>query len=427
MTQVHPFSCYVAQPGRASEIACPAYDAMTPAQRHQFASAHPDNYLNVMRSTNEFPEQERPSFDVNLQRNSSKLRELLSNGSYLKHDRPGFYIYQLETGRTEAGEQKANSHSQTGIVAELPVGEFQHGGVKKHEHTRRDKEDALILYRDKMRVSSTPVTLSYTDTPVIQTVVDQVTSNAPLIDFACINDGLQQRLWFVDAPELIEKVQSGFAGLPAVYLTDGHHRSAVCERWAEQCREQNPEHRGDEAYNFVLSALFPDQQNRILEYNRYVTDLNGLTQGQFMAQLNQVFDIELLIGTETNQPVKPTTPHQFSMYINGQWCQLQARGELVCSEDPVQALDVQYLQTRVLDPILGITDPRADDRLDYVPGAFGLDELESRVNWGGGVAFACYPTSIAELKAVADAGKVMPPKSTWFDPKVRSGLLVRLR
>lgn len=413
MTTIRPFQCYHASPDLAHEVACPAYDAMTPSERHEFACAHPLNYLNVMRSTEEFPEAERPAFDENLQRNSERLQKMIADGVFIFNDTPGFYIYRLEV----------DGHVQNGLVAELPVEEFDQGHVKKHEHTRRDKEDTLIRYRDQVRASSTPISLTYEGTDDIDRIVDTIHENEPLIDFTSA-DGVRHTLWFVGEPRHIDALQDAFARYSAVYLTDGHHRAAVCQRWAAKRRADNPNHSGDEPYNFVLTVLFPDHENRILEYNRVVHDCNGMSPDALIEALQPKFDVT---GLGPGDDVRPPRRHQFGMYLDGKWYRLRAHKGVVDENDPVHALDVCLLQDHVLRPVLGIEDPRGDPRLDYVPGCCTLDELERRADREGGVAFACHPTSVAELMAIADAGEVMPPKSTWFDPKVRSGLLVRLR
>lgn len=415
MTMIRPFQCYYAHPEIAHEVACPAYDAMTPGQRHEFACRNPRNYLNVMRSTDEFPEAERPAFDENLQRNSARLQELIRNGVFVYNDVPGFYLYRLEV----------EDHVQTGLIAEIPVDEFDGGGIRKHEHTRQDKEEALIRYRDTVRASSTPITLTYPESDAVDRLVEQVEQREPLIAFTSA-DGVRQAIWFVDDPTEVEALQRAFARYDALYLADGHHRSAVVQKWAARRRAENPDHRGDEPYNFVLTAIFPDRQMRILEYNRIVSDLNGLAEHELVERLRADFDIEPL-GHVSAEQARPRARHEFSMYLPSGWYRLVVREGRVDEDDPVRCLDACVLQERVLDPILGIEDPRCDPRLEYVPGAYGLDELERRVHAGWGVAFACHPTSVAEMMAIADAGEVMPPKSTWVDPKVRSGLLVRLR
>jgi uncharacterized protein (DUF1015 family) len=415
MTAIRPFESYHASPELAKDVACPAYDAMTPGQRHEFALAHPLNYLNVMRSTDEFPEDQRPPFDENLQRNSAKLQELIRDGVFVYNDRPGVYVLRLAV----------DDHVQTGLIAEIPVDEFDQGGIKKHEHTRQDKEDILIRYRDKLRASSTPISLTYPADPGVDEVVEAVQQREPLIDFVS-DDGLAQSLWFVGDPDEIRALQDAFAQHEALYLTDGHHRTAVCQKWAAKRRAENPEHTGDEPYNFVLTAIFPDREMRILEYNRLVRDLNGLSVEALLGALGEHFDVEPLNVAAADE-ARPVQRHQFSMYVDSRWYSLMAPEGVVEEDDPVRRLDVCVLQELVLGPLLGIDDPRTDPRIDYVPGAFGLDELERRVHQGWAIGFACYPTSVQELMAIADAGEVMPPKSTWFDPKVRSGLLVRLR
>lgn len=415
MTAIRPFQCYYASPELAKDVACPAYDAMTPGQRHEFAHAHPLNYLNVMRSTEEFPEDQRPGFDENLQRNCDRLQELIRDHVFVFNERSGLYLYRLSV----------DGHVQTGLVAELPIAEFDEGRIKKHEHTQREKEDVLIRYRDRVRASSTPITLTYHADETVDELIERVQKHEPLIEFAS-EDGVTQTLWFVGEPDEIATLQQAFARQEALYLADGHHRTAVCQKWAAKRREENPEHTGDEPYNFVMVAMFPDDQMRILEYNRVVRDLNGLSEDEFLAALRERFEVEPLNIVAADE-ARPSKRHEFSMYLGSRWYGLAARSDLVPEDDPVRALDVCLLQEQIIGPILGVGDPRTDPRIDYVPGAFGQDELERRVQQGWAVAFACYPTSVSELMAVADAGEVMPPKSTWFDPKVRSGLLVRLR
>jgi len=415
MTMIRPFQCYYASPEIAHEVVCPAYDAMTPAKRHEFACANPRNYLNVMRSADEYPECERPAFDENLQRNSDHLQQLIRDGVFRFNDRPGFYLYRLEVG----------DHVQTGLIAEIPVDEFDGGGILKHEHTRRDKEETLIRYRDTVRASSTPITLTYPASDAIDAIVAAVEQREPLIDFTS-EDGVRQTVWFIDDANEITSLCNAFSHYEALYLADGHHRSAVVQKWAARRRAENPDHHGDEAYNFVLTAIFPDRQMRILEYNRIVADLNGLSEAELIERLETDFTIEPL-GRIPAGEARPRQRHEFSMVLPSGWYRLNTRDGLVDEDDPVRCLDACVLQERVLGPILGIEDPRCDPRLEYVPGAFGIDELERRIEAGWGVAFACHPTSVAEMMAIADAGEVMPPKSTWVDPKVRSGLLVRLR
>ncbi len=415
MTAIRAFKCYYASPELAREIACPAYDAMTPGQRHEFALEHPRNYLNVMRSTEEYPEEQRPPFDENLQRNSAKLQQLIRDGVFVFNDTPGVYVYRLAVGE----------HAQTGLIAEIPVDEFDSGGIKKHEHTRRDKEDVLVRYRDEVRASSTPISLTYPADDSIDDIVARARREDPLIDFTS-DDGVHQTIWFVSDSREIEGLKEAFARFDALYLTDGHHRTAVCQKWAAKRRAENPNHTGDEPYNFVLTAIFPDDQMRILEYNRLVHDLNGMSRDAFLERIERHFTVEPLNVAAADE-ARPDRRHQFSMYLGGKWYSLTLPEERVDEDDPVRCLDVCLLQDYVLAPVLGIEDPRQDPRIDYVPGAFGLDEIERRVDEGWAVGFACHPTSVRELMAIADAGEVMPPKSTWFDPKVRSGLLVRLR
>jgi uncharacterized protein (DUF1015 family) len=299
------------------------------------------------------------------------------------------------------------------------VDEYEADLIKKHEHTRPVKEDDRTRHIDALDANTGPVFLTYKARVEVDELVARLTAAEPDYDFVA-PDGIQHVLWVVSEPADCDALVEAFARVPELYVADGHHRSAAGTRIRSMRREANPNHTGGEAYNYFLSVIFPDNQMKILDYNRVVRDLNGLDNEAFLVRIEEHFEVT---PTETG---KPDGPRTFGMYLDGRWYRLDARSASVPEDDPVNRLDVAVLQNNLLAPILGIGDPRSDERIDFVGGIRGLGELEKRVGSGEcAVAFALYPTSIGQLFAVADAGLVMPPKSTWFEPKLRSGLIVR--
>lgn len=414
MPSIRSFRGYLVAAERVHEVVSPAYDALTPQQRHEYALEHPQNYVNVMRSQDEFPQDECPDLGELLQTNKDKLTKLLDGGAFREIQDQCLFIYRL----------RVDDHEQTGLVAEVPIKEYQDGVIKKHEHTHSHKEDQLVRYNEVVGAASSPVCLAYTHHPKIDTVIKDWMSNTdPVIDFVS-EDEVEQTLWCIDDVQAQGLLRDCFQEIEVTYLTDGHHRAEAGLRYADIRHEQNPNHTGEEDYNFLLVALFPDEQLRILPYNRCVRDLNGLSPSEFLNRLTEKFDIELL-GDADPEAAEPETAGQFGMLLEGNWYRLKVHSELIPENDPVESLDVSILHHQVLDPILGITDMRSDPRCRSIAGALGMQGLID--SCGEGVGFACYPTSIQQLMAVADASRVMPPKSTWFDPKVRSGLFLQLR
>jgi uncharacterized protein (DUF1015 family) len=322
---------------------------------------------------------------------------------------PALYLYR----------QRMGDHVQTGLVAGASVDEYEADLIKKHEHTRPVKEDDRTRHIDVLNANTGPVFLTYKARPEVDALVERLTAAEATYDFVA-PDGIQHVLWVIDDAVDREALVSAFAAIPELYVADGHHRSAAGTRIRAMRRDGNPNHRGDEPYNFFLSVIFPDNQMKILDYNRLVKDLNGLDPDELLEKAGVHFDVRPADGG------RPEAPRRFGMYLGGRWYSLRTRDGSVPEEDPVNRLDVAILQNNLLGPVLGIGDPRKDDRIDFVGGIRGLGELEKRVDSGDwAVAFALHPTSIEQLFAVADAGLVMPPKSTWFEPKLRSGLIVR--
>ena len=415
MASIRAFDGHFVHSDIAHVVASPPYDALTPEERHEFARANPRNYLNVMRSLEEFPADERPTHDELLDVNSQKLREFFDQGVYNYKEEPCLFLYRLSI----------DGHVQTGVVAEVPIEEYDLGLIKKHEHTQQDKEDQLTAYQEVVGASSSPVCLAYPRSEAINSMISRLTREEPLLEFTAL-DGLTQTIWCVEKASDIAQFAELFATVPVTYLTDGHHRCAAGSRYAAKMRETNPDHTGDEPYNFILVALFPDDELRILPYNRCVRDLNGLSVPGFLERLREIFDVRALEGDDP-EAAAPRSRGELSMLLDGVWYRLRAQNGLLANVDPVRSLDVMLLQEHVLRPLLGIEDPRSDPRLLYVAGTFHMRGLVERCAQGWRVAFAVYPTSIEQLMAVADADQVMPPKSTWFDPKARSGLFLKMR
>lgn len=282
MVLIHPFQCYYADPEKAHLIACTAYDEMTPQARALFAEANPQNYINAIRSADEFSDDANSK--AHLHHNAAQLKSMLSDGSYQQNSRAGFYIYRMAI----------DGHAQTGLIAELDVQDYQSGVVKKHERTQQNKEDTLIEYRDIMRASATPISTVHQEIPELEALLEHLQQTTPpLIDFTD-EANLRQTLWFVGDSEHITQLQALFDSLPSIYLTDGHHRAAACERWAAKNRESNPEHTGQEAYNFVLTALFPAKQSRILAFNRVIHNADEMEKTALLEKLGAQFDIQLI-------------------------------------------------------------------------------------------------------------------------------------
>jgi len=336
------------------------------------------------------------------------FRSLIDRGVLRREERPGFYIYQ----------QRMGDHVQAGVVAGASVDEYEAGLIKKHEFTRPDKEDDRTRHVNALNANTGPVFLTYAASEPLDRVIDGIRERPPEYDFTS-DDGIGHTLWVVSEPEDIALLAAGFGAVPHLYVADGHHRSAAATRVRAMRRDANPEHRGDEEYNYFLAVIFPHDQMKIMAYNRVARDLAGLSEEAFLERVRERFEIS------PAEVPEPEHPRSFGMFLAGRWHRLVARPGSFPEQDPVESLDCAILQNNLLQPVLGIADPRTDKRVDFVGGIRGTQELERRCREGWAVAFALYPTSIGQLMAVADAGKVMPPKSTWFEPKLRSGLIVR--
>ena len=409
MAKLKPFRAWRPRPDVCAEVASPPYDVLSSAEAREMVAENPLSFLHVVKPEIDL----EPGTDVYApevyETGAANLRRLVDDGALIREEKPALYLYR----------QRMGDHVQTGLVAGASVDEYEADLIKKHEHTRPVKEDDRTRHIDALDANTGPVFLTYKARPEIDALVERLTTTDPTYDFVA-PDGIQHVLWVVDSPADRDALVDVFAEVPDLYVADGHHRSAAGTRIRALRRDANPDHTGDESYNFFLSVIFPDKQMMILDYNRVVRNLNGLDQDAFVTSLGERFEME---PTEDGRPARRRC---FGMYLGGRWYRLTAKDGSFPSDDPVSSLDVAILQDNLLAPVLGIGDPRSDERIDFVGGIRGLEELERKVDSGEwAVAFALHPTSIEQLFAVADAGLVMPPKSTWFEPKLRSGLIVR--
>jgi uncharacterized protein (DUF1015 family) len=410
MARIEPFRALRPQPGTAAKVASPPYDVLSSEEARTLADGNPISFLHVNKPEIDLP----PDTDVYAPEvyatGADNLRRMVGEGVFLREPRPALYLYRQVMG----------DHTQTGLVAGASIDEYETDRIKKHEHTRPKKEDDRTRHIDALDANTGPVFLTYRARADIDRLVDRLTAAAPVYDFVAI-DGIRHVLWVIDEPGDRDALVTAFATVPELYVADGHHRSAAAVRIRTARREANPAHTGEEPYNFFLAVVFPHDQMLIMDYNRVVKDLNGLSPEALLTRVDERFEV-----SSSDEPVRPTGAKQFGMYLAGRWFRLRAREGSWPDDDPVGRLDVAVLQDNLLAPVLGIGDPRSDERIDFVGGIRGLSELERLVDAGDwAVAFAVHPTSIDDLFAVADAGRVMPPKSTWFEPKLRSGLIVR--
>ncbi|HPV14305.1 MAG TPA: DUF1015 family protein [Candidatus Cloacimonadota bacterium] len=412
MAVFKPFKALRPLPEYASAIASPPYDVLDSDEARAIVAKQPLSFLHVEKAEIDLP----LGTDLYDEKVYAKARENLDSyvtrGLMAQDEKPMFYIYR----------QTMDGRPQVGLVGLASVDEYMEGKIKKHEFTRADKEADRIRHVDTCNAHPSPVFFTYPHKDEIDNVVNKVmASKAPEYDFVA-DDGIGHTLWLMDDPADIAAIEAGFAKLPCLYVADGHHRTASAAKVGLVRREQNPDYTGEEEFNFFMTVIFPDNQLKIFDYNRVVKDLNGHTIEEFFEKIEEKFEIEAQFANGDHYPKKL---HEIGMYINKTWYRLIPKPGSWDFMNVVASLDVSILQDNLLDPILGIKDPRKDQRIDFIGGIRGLEELERRVDSGrDAVAFAMYPTSVEELIRIADAGEIMPPKSTWFEPKLRSGLFI---
>jgi len=409
MVRIRPFRAFRPAEDVVDQVAALPYDVMTSDEARVMVKDKPLSFLHIDRGEISLPEGTDPHAPEVYEKAKEVLEKHIADGVFIQEETPRFYVYRLTMdGRT-----------QTGLVCCASTIDYDAGVIKKHELTRADKEEDRVRHVDTLDANTGPIFLACRLSEKFAALLDKTVSGKTLYDFTA-EDGARHEVWLVDEEENANVI-SIFDGMDALYIADGHHRCASAARVGKLRREQNPGGAEDEEYNFFLCVVFPEEQLKILDYNRVVTDLNGLTQDEFLDKLRENFAVDLHEG---EGPSRPGGKHQFGMYLGGAWYLLTAKPGVVDDGDPVARLDVSVLQDLVLAPILGIADPRTDERIDFIGGIRGLSELKRRVNLDMEVAFAMYATSMEDLFDIADAGLIMPPKSTWFEPKLRSGLFI---
>lgn len=411
MVKIRPFAALRPRADLADKVAALPYDVMNSEEAREMVQGNPYSFLHVDKAEIDLDPAVDLYADEVYAKAAANLRQMAADGVLVEEAVPSLYIYA----------QTMDGRRQVGLVACTAVDDYQQDNIKKHEFTRADKEADRIRHVDECDANTGPIFLTYRDDEVISgEIAAWMAANVPVYDFVA-EDGVGHTVWHINNADVVAKLTAAFGNVPALYIADGHHRAASAVRVAERRRAAHPDYTGDEEFNWFLSVIFPAGELAIMDYNRVIHDLNGMTEDEFLAKLGKVFDITPI--AEGACP-KPAARHHCSLYLPGRWYDLATKPGVFDEADPVARLDVSILQTNVLDKLLGIADPRTDKRIDFVGGIRGLGELEARVADGWAAAFAMYPTGLDDLMAIADSGMVMPPKSTWFEPKLRSGLFI---
>ena len=407
MPMIQPFKGLRPAEGRADDVVAPPYDVMNAAEARDMAQGRPWSFLHISRPEIDLPEGTDPYASEVYAKARENLDRMIDEGVLVRDSKPCYYAYRLTMGE----------HVQTGLVAAASVEAYDADRIKKHEYTRPVKENDRVRQIEALNAQTGPVFLVYRANAVVDEVLSGVSRQQPDVDVTA-RDGVRHEIWVIEDDKRIDALTSAFDAMDALYVADGHHRSASASRVAGARRESSPDQAGEASWNYFLSVIFPDNQMQILDYNRVIKDLAGLTPQAFLERVAAIFTV-----TESATPVKPAAPGEFGMYLDGSWYRLTLPPDQI-PDDPVESLDVSLLANNLIAPILGITDQRTDDRIDFVGGIRGLEGLMQRVDSGEmAVAFSLPPTSMQALMAVADAGEVMPPKSTWFEPKLADGLV----
>lgn len=411
MSLIRPFKGLRPRKEFAEDVVAPPYDVLNSQEARVRAEGRPNSFLHISKPEIDLPEGTDP-YDASVyDKGAENLQRLINEKILMRDEKPCYYAYRLNM----------EGHEQTGLVAVSNVKDYDSNRIRKHEFTRPDKEDDRTRQIDALDAQTGPVFLTYRHHPEVDAIMQMAMEANPEYDLTA-DDGVKHTLWVISHDEQVNKLTALFDAMDYLYIADGHHRSASASRIAAMRNKDLKEADGESAFDYFLSVIFPDNQMKILDYNRVIKDLNGLNTEQFIQKIALAFDI-----SESDEPVKPTHAGQFGMYMQSRWYQLDIHADNVPTDDPVGRLDVSLLANNLIDPVLGISDPRRDKRIDFVGGIRGLKELEKRVDSGEmAVAFSFYPTSLSDLMAVADANEVMPPKSTWFEPKLADGLVSHL-
>lgn len=409
---IRPFKSVRPEKEYAHLIASLPYDVMNSDEALEMVKNNPLSFLHIDRAEINFEKGKNPYEKDVYEKASSILYKMISEGYFIQDNSPCLYIYRLTM----------NGRSQNGLVACTSVDDYINDVIKKHEHTRKDKEQDRINHVNFCNANTGPIFLTYKHNNRIKEIINDYMSNECIYNFIS-EDNISHEVWIIKEQAIINELVALFEKIDSLYIADGHHRAASAINVGLLRREENKNYTINDEFNYFLSVIFPDDELFIMDYNRVVLDLNGLSKEEFLEKISSSFIVE---KTSDNKPYKPTQAHTFGMYLINQWYKISAKCQTYSSNDVVSNLDVSILQNYILEPILAIHDPRTDKRIDFIGGIRGLSELERRVNDGMKVAFSMCPTSIDELMQIADAKKVMPPKSTWFEPKLRSGLFIHL-
>ena len=408
MADIRPFQAYRPKEGLEAEIAALPYDVYNRTEAVQAVQGHPLSFLNIDRAETQFDASVDTYDDRVYQKAHDMLWDMIERNIFIQEKKPVYYIYELTM----------NGRIQTGIVACASIDDYLNQVIKKHENTRADKELDRIRHVETCKAQTGPIFLTYRANQIINEVIGRKKKQNPLYDFTT-EDNITHRVWCIDLESDIAAIQRAFQNIEQIYIADGHHRCASAVKVGLRMREANPDYTGEEEFNYFLSVLFADEELMIMDYNRVVKDLNGLTKEEFLNKISSVYTIV----EQDSKCYKPSRKGQVAMYLDDTWYLLELK-DSYRNTHPVDGLDVAILQNQILSPVLNIQDPKTDKRIDFVGGIRGMEELERRVHTDSVVAFAMHPTSIHELFEVADAGLLMPPKSTWFEPKLRSGLFI---
>ena len=408
MSDIRPFCAVRPNEIFASKIAALPYDVYTRKEAKKEVEKNPLSFLKIDRPETMFPD-EMDMYAPKVYRKARKvLEEMIEKGEFIQDETPCYYLYELTR----------NGHRQTGIVACASIDDYFNGTIRKHVNTREEKEQDRIRHVDTLDTQTGPIFLAYRLDAVLKEIIEETKRKAPVYDFIS-EDKITHRVWVIDESEMMERIQQCFVKINKIYIADGHHRAASAIKVGCKRRKEHPGYTVEEEFNYFLCTLFAEEELEILDYNRVVKDLNGLSEIEFLEKIKESFEVE----EAEESPYAPKQKKEFGMYLGKKWYKLQIKKEQV-SDDVVESLDVSILQNKLLKPILGIKEPGKDNRIIFVGGIRGLKELEHCVENGFQVAFSMYPTSMQELFSVADAGRLMPPKSTWFEPKLRSGLFL---
>lgn len=411
MAVIKPFKGIRPPKEFVEQVASRPYDVLNSEEAREEAKGNEKSLYHIIKPEIDFPQGTDEHAPEVYEKAAENFRLFQDKGWLVQDKKESYYVYA----------QTMNGKTQYGLVVGAYVPDYMNGIIKKHELTRRDKEEDRMKHVRVNNANIEPVFFAYPDNVQLDTIVKKYTVNKPEYDFIAPGDGFGHSFWIIDQDEDIAAITEAFAAMPALYIADGHHRSAAAALVGAEKANQNPNHKGDEEYNYFMAVCFPASQLTIIDYNRVVKDLNGLTPAQFLDALNKNFLVEEK-GKETYQP---SGLHNFSLYLDGEWYSLTAKAGTYNDNDPIGVLDVTISSNLILDEILGIKDLRSDKRIDFVGGIRGLGELKRRVNSGEmKVALALYPVSMKQLMDIADTGNIMPPKTTWFEPKLRSGLVI---